>query len=374
MYTEYYGLKEKPFNLVPNPAYLYLSSRHEHALTYLEYGLKERIGFIMLTGEIGMGKTTLVRHILNTVEEDMEVAVVFNTNVVLGDLLALILSEFEIEVEKGAGRAEILDALYRFLIKKYSEGRRVLLVIDEAQNLSDDILEEIRMLSNLQTDDELLLQIMIVGQPELREKVKSPRLEQFAQRIAVSYHLSAMTADETCEYISHRLGTAGCSREVFDSGAVGIIYEASGGIPRIINHLCDACLVYGFADDASVISPEIITQVIEDKGGMGIFTHPVGEAKPIDLTDVVQRNMLERLDSLEKKVGTLHSYVTKKAFALSQMEIRKRDELIAKLKARLGEERARYDKLSKDHARLKAENKALKSSAGDGTDIFYLAN
>lgn len=355
MYTQFYGFKEKPFNLVPNPSYLYLSSRHEHALTYLEYGLRERVGFIMLTGEIGMGKTTLIRYILNTIETDMEVAVVFNTNVMLRDLFVMILNEFEIEYDKRDGRAEVLEVLYRFLIEQYAKNKKVLLIIDEAQNLSDDILEEIRMLSNLQTDEDLLLQIMIVGQPELREKINNPRLEQFAQRIAVRYHLSAMNEEETREYISHRLAKAGCYRMLFDEDAVSMIFKASGGIPRTINHLCDACLVYGFADEERIISEATVSLVIEDRGGMGVYTKPVNggnDAPPINLTDIVQTGAMERLDALEKKVNRLSAYIMKRTCCPSALDVRKKDNMIITLKRQLALMKKQNEKLISGHEQL----------------------
>ncbi len=249
MYTNFFGCLEKPFSLVPNPKYLYLSSKHGNALTFLEYGLTEKIGFVMLTGEIGIGKTTLIRHLLNQVEADMDVAVIFNTNVLSNDLIKLILNEFEIKYDDRISKAKALDVLYHFLIKKYSENRRVLLIIDEAQDLSNFVLEEIRMLSNLQTDEEMLLQIMIVGQPNLRSKIQEPELEQFAQRISVSYHIAAMTLEETRAYIAHRIKKAGGSPTIFPYKVVEKIFEVSAGIPRTIKILCDAALVYGYADD-----------------------------------------------------------------------------------------------------------------------------
>ncbi len=272
MYTQFYGLNSKPFRLVPNPAYIYLSSRHQNALTYLEYGLTENIGFIMLTGDIGMGKTTLVRHIINNIESNVEVAVIFNTMIFSNDLLLMILSEFEIEYEQGISKAASLTLLYNHLIACYSKGKKVLLIIDEAQNLSHEVLEEIRMISNLQTDNEMLIQIMIVGQPELKEKLRSKSLHQFAQRIGVSYHIYPMDRQETYNYITHRLKVAGGSEDIFDKGAIDVITEASGGIPRVINLLCDACLVYGFADEVNPISADIVKQVLADKGGIGIYT------------------------------------------------------------------------------------------------------
>ena len=173
MYEKFYGLKEKPFHIVPNPNYFFPSSKHENALTYIEYGLIEEVGFIPLTGEIGTGKTTLIRYLLNQIESEIDVAVIFNTKVSSDDLLSLILQEFELELDKSDTKAKKLDIFYRFLIDQYANSRRVLLVIDEAQNLSNEALEEIRMLSNLQTDNRFLVQIMLVGQPQLRYRLNS---------------------------------------------------------------------------------------------------------------------------------------------------------------------------------------------------------
>ncbi len=368
MYTDFYGFKEKPFHLVPNPAYLFLSKRHENALTYLEYGLAEKVGFIMLTGDIGMGKTTLVRHILNEVESDMDVAVIFNTNVLSDDFISLILTEFEIEHDRAMSKANSLEVFYEFLIEKYAGGRKVLLIIDEAQNLSDEVLEEIRMLSNLQTDEEMLLQIMIVGQPELREKIRSPRLEQFAQRIAVSYHLSPMEKEETSAYIAHRLKKAGGSEGIFDHSALDMIFDASAGIPRRVNLLCDAALVYGFADNAETINGGIVSQVIQDKGGMGIIES--GQA-PILLTDQVdettvgqhgdgdQSGLVGRLSTVENALARLQARVDYQVETLEKQQGESKVELVNKLQCMLVAERKINIKLTCDYGTLKEKYRAL---------------
>jgi len=360
MYTKHFGFKEKPFNLVPNPSYLFLSSKHANALTFLEYGLTEKVGFVMLTGEIGIGKTTLIRHLLNQIESDMDVAVIFNTNVLSNDLINLIMNEFEIEYRDGISKAKALDALYTFLIEKFSMGRKVLLIIDEAQNLSDEVLEEIRMLSNLQTDEEMLLQIMIVGQPELRNKINDPRLEQFAQRIAVSYHLSAMTFEETGEYISHRIEKAGGTPDLFSTSAVEKIYEAAMGIPRTINLLCDASLVYGYADEKQVIGPDTVKQVIEDKGGIGVFTRKKNGGKSLgksefstDLDQTSLEYLLEKIKNVENDFAQLkefyHNHITE---VESRAEFC-RDQMVAALKNALNLERAKNEKLAIEYGKIK---------------------
>lgn len=270
MYESFYGLTEKPFSIIPNPKYLYRSEKHSHALTYLEYGLQEGMGFILLTGEIGTGKTTLVRHLLNKIGTKRDIAVIFNTHVSPGELLGLILQEFELTPKLGDKVAN-LDTLYHFLIKEYKQNRDPILIIDEAQNLSREVLEEVRMLSNLQTDDRSLLQIMLVGQPELKAKLEDPSLVQLNQRIAVNYHLTELSEQETTEYIANRLLRAGGREKIFTDEALAKIFEMSRGVPRIINMLCDTALVYGFADELHEIDASTIELVVKDRGGLGLL-------------------------------------------------------------------------------------------------------
>jgi len=363
MYTEFFGFIEKPFSLVPNPNYLYFSSKHRHALTFLEYGLVEKIGFVMLTGEIGIGKTTLIRYMLNRVEADMDVAVIFNTNILSNDLISLILTEFEIEHDDSISKAKALDILNNVLIQKYAAGRKVLLIIDEAQNLSDDVLEEIRMLSNLQTDEELLLQIMIVGQPNLRDKIQNPGLEQFAQRISASYHLSAMNIKETVAYIAHRLEKAGGSPDLFPMEVIEKIFEASAGIPRTINLLCGAALVYGYADETKEISLNILEQVIAN---MGVFTRQKMNSMPKNPSedDHSEGRLKEKIAAMEQYIEQLTQTFDKQLKKVeSRAELRWHKRVLS-LKRLLALERKRsssllahaYDKLKGEYefaARLK---------------------
>lgn len=373
MYNEHFGFREKPFNLVPNPSYLFLSTRHANALTFLEYGLTEKVGFVMLTGEIGIGKTTLVRYLLNQIESEMDVAVIFNTNVLSDDLISLILAEFEVPCEDGISKAKALEALYGFLIERYSQGRNVLLIIDEAQNLTEEVLEEIRMLSNLQTDEDLLLQIMIVGQPELRDKIRDPKLEQFAQRIAVSCHLSAMTLDETREYISHRIKRAGGRPDLFSGGSVEKIFQASGGIPRTINLLCDAALVYGYADGGREIGPETLDQVIEDKGGMGVFTRDrISRESTLNQTNLetdLGKELLERVLRIESGFSQLKAVYRSYIDGMEARAESGRNQEIADLKQALVMERQRNEKLAFAYGKIKERYAHLLEKAGENTGV-----
>ncbi len=361
MYEKFFGFREKPFQIVPNPHFLYLTSKHQNALTYLEYGLSEGVGFILLTGEIGTGKTTLIRHILNQVESDLEVAVIFNTNVDANQLLSLILQEFELQPAEN-NKAKNLDLLYQYLIQKFSAGKRTLLIIDEAQNLPFDALEEVRMLSNLQSDQQALLQIMLVGQPDLKAKLKSPKLAQLSQRISVSYHLSPLSREDTRSYIASRLQKAGGGPDVFTQEAVDLIYQASGGIPRAINIICDSGLVYAFADELKTVDADTIKQVLEDKGGMGLEIETASETASFPSGGGAETDLgidEQRLKSLEDNVKKLQLQINWQLDQLEQKSVTFQDELINKLNGLLEKERKQSDHLLKENAILLERYKSL---------------
>ncbi len=363
MYKNFYGFKEKPFQIVPNPGYLYMSKKHENALTYLEYGIVEGAGFILLTGEIGTGKTTLIRHMLNQIEEEIEVAVVFNTNVTSDQLFDFIMREFELTPEKD-NKAENMDRLNRFLINKYAEGKRVLLIIDEAQNLSVEALEEIRMISNLHTDEQMLLQIMLVGQPELRTNLKKPNLAQLAQRIAVNYHLSPLTLEETGQYIAYRLVKAGGKPGLFTPETIALIHQASNGIPRTINLICDSALVYGFADEIETIDKPLIEQVLKENEKIG-FDDDAGDDIPAQSARAEGENngmLLQRLESLEMDVRLLQKQVDSQMNELERKDKGHTDKLVVKLKRLLLMEQEKCKRLLVGYARLKEKYEALKES------------
>jgi len=269
MYLSYYSLKEKPFAITSNPSYLYLSQRHKEALAFLTYGIKERVGFIAITGEVGTGKTTLCRAVLNQLDEKTKTAFIFNSNLTELQLMQAIVEDLGIEHTK-KNRANLFSTLNHFLIEQLAQNNNVVLIIDEAQNLSPKLLEQIRMLSNLEAENEKLLQIVLVGQPELREKLNSPGLRQLRQRIAVRYHIEPLNRGEIPFYIKHRLALAATNgaSPLFEEKAFEEIYRYSGGVPRLINILCDKALLLGYVLDERVITTSIIKQsVAEIEGG-----------------------------------------------------------------------------------------------------------
>jgi general secretion pathway protein A len=266
MYEKFYGFAEKPFNTTPDSKFFFPSPKHVEALNSLRYAIDERKGFVVITGEIGAGKTTVCRTLLTQLDINTKVGIVTNTHLTKRELLATILDEFEVEYKAGS-KQKLLSLLNQYLIKQLASDMNVVLIIDEAQNLTPSVLEEVRMLSNLETEKEKLIQIILMGQPQLRGKLENPKLEQFKQRIAVYYHLESLSKDETQEYISHRLKLASSNGtlEIFDKTAIDLIYAYSRGIPRLINLLCDSALLSGYAMDTKEITEKIIADVIEER-------------------------------------------------------------------------------------------------------------
>ena len=361
MYEEFYGFREKPFQIIPNPEYLYKSQKHRNALTLLEYGLAENIGFILLTGEIGSGKTTLIQYMLSELNNDIEVAVIFNTNVSAYQLLLLILSGFEID-PPSRNKAVALETLNKYLVAKYAENKHVLLIIDEAQNLSTGALEEIRMLSNLHTEDQALLQIMLVGQPELLKKLQNPNLLQLSQRIAVNFHLEGLSYDEVSSYISYRLRKAGGKQNLFTAKAVEMIYELSEGIPRSINLLCQAALVYGYADEKRMITKDIIDQIIEDKIGISFSSANKRQTTVDDADSTIDlpESALRRLEMLEKNVHNIQLQVRTQLRETEQRAKGFKKDLENRLTRLLEKERARSENLLQKFSQLQLKYDTLK--------------
>lgn len=268
MYEEFYGLDRKPFSIQPDPDYIYWGRTHSLAYAMLEYGVMNHAGFTVISGEIGCGKTTLIRHLLNRLDQDYTVGLV--SNIHDGSLLEWVLSAFDQPYENKSHVA-LHDQLQKFLIEQYANGKRTILIVDEAQNLGPKLLEQLRLLSNINADSDQLLQLILVGQPELKKLLQAPELVQFAQRVASDFHLVPLTKEDVQEYISHRLEVAGRKNALFTELACERIFEASRGIPRIINVLSDTSLVYGFAQMAEQIDSAIVDEVIADKKEHGVF-------------------------------------------------------------------------------------------------------
>jgi general secretion pathway protein A len=246
MYEKFYGFAEKPFNLTPDPKFLYLSPRHTEAAAHLEFGQRERGGFILITGEVGTGKTTLARYFLGRLPRKTATAVVLYPALSAVELLRTILDDLHV-TPTGSSLKDHVDALHRFLLAARAEGRDVVLLIDEAQDLSPEVLEQVRLLSNLETDTEKLIQIVLMGQSELRALLARPELRQLAQRVTARYHLEPLSRAETAEYVRHRLAVAGGDGKVaFTAGALEAVHQLAGGIPRLINSICDRTLLAGF--------------------------------------------------------------------------------------------------------------------------------
>ncbi len=266
MYASHFKLRENPFSLTPDPKYLFLSRQHREALNYLIYGIKEKKGFIVVTGGIGTGKTTLSRALLSGMDPSVETALIFNSYLSDMELLEVINQEFGIPLA-GVDRTKrrYIDTLNAFLLANHRAGKNSVVLIDEAQNLSRNVLEQIRMLSNLETETEKLLQIVLVGQPELRELLGQPSLRQLNERIAVRYHLDALLEDDVPDYIGHRLTVAGNTGHLsFADDAFGPIYDFSRGNPRRINILCDRALLIAYAGNGLEIDRKIIKLAIKD--------------------------------------------------------------------------------------------------------------
>ena len=272
MYLEFYGLKENPFNVTSDPNFLYLSHTHKEALNHLLYGIEQRKGFVEITGEIGAGKTTLCRALLNQLDDKTKTSFIFNSNLPENQLLEAILDDFGIVPER-RNKVTFIRQLNDFLLKGLSEGDNAVLIIDEAQNLRASTLESIRMLSNLETEKEKLLQIILVGQPQLREKLNSPKLEQLRQRINIRFHVEALNKNEIQGYIDHRLYVAGPVRNIiFAPEALEHIYSYSRGIPRVINIICDKSLLLGFVQGEHFIGRDTIQRSIEELEGQFMST------------------------------------------------------------------------------------------------------
>ena len=263
MYLEHYGFNDYPFRLTPDTDYLFMSSAHSRALSYMEYAIFNREGFVVITGEIGAGKTTLVKKLLADLSDSIVVAKIFQTQLDEVELLQAILVEFGFNPFT-AKKVELLNMINQFLVDSYNEDKQVLLIIDDAQNLSKRVLEEITMLSSVETQKEKILHVILVGQPELNHKLEDPDMEQLLQRISLRYHVRELTDNEVKDYIIHRIKIAGIKINLFEEKLYQKIINYTGGIPRLINTLCDKILTCGFADNHKIIGTKDFDNAIHE--------------------------------------------------------------------------------------------------------------
>jgi putative secretion ATPase (PEP-CTERM system associated) len=264
MYLEFFELNEHPFQLTPDPEFLYLGKGHARAKAYMDYTIWNRDSFVVITGEIGSGKTTLIRHLLSTLDENVIVAKLHQTQLNEIEFYQAVLVEFGFK-PFSASKVELIDMLNTYLAEQYSQRRQVVLIIDEAQNLSPRVLEEVRLMTGLETHKEKILNLILVGQPELKELLDAPGMEQLNQRIRFRFHLKALTEEETKEYIDHRLAVAGNETpDLFPPATLPVIHRYTGGVPRLINTLCDTALISAFVEDQRDITVELVEDAIEE--------------------------------------------------------------------------------------------------------------
>ncbi|MEE8428125.1 MAG: AAA family ATPase [Gammaproteobacteria bacterium] len=280
MYETFFGFREKPFSLLPDPSYLFLSKQHGIALELLNYSVMNQAGFVVITGGIGTGKTILIRHLLNHIDKDITVGLITNTHRGFGELLPWVLHAFSLDHSQ-ASKVDLYQTFVDFIVAEYALHRRTVLIIDEAQNMTPETLEELRMLSNVNSEKDQVLQVILCGQPGLRDMLCKPDLAQFAQRITSDYDLTALGSEDTQRYIRHRIEVAGGPTNIFEDQAYRSVYEHTGVVPRLINLICDTSLVYGYAEQLKTISAALIEEVVKDKRRGGLYPRP----KPVSSTD-----------------------------------------------------------------------------------------
>lgn len=355
MYESHFSFTYKPFELVPNPDFIFLSSTHRKAITYLDYGIKEKAGFILLTGEVGSGKTTIIRNLIKNAAGSMRISRVNNTRVSSEELIALINEDFGLETE-GKTRARLLSDLNTFLIEQYAENIHPILLIDEAQNLSAELLEEIRLLSNLETDRLKLLQIILVGQPELKKTLMRPELRQLRQRININYHIASLSVDETGEYIKHRLTVAGNPDAIrLDDEVLRIIYQFSRGIPRLINILCDFVLLAAFVEGAATAAADTVREVARDLESHDYWNEAEDVQNPGHEKSGLRTDLSEEI-----------SHISRRLLRLEEMQEEKGSDSDSELKEQLGTLDKKLAEMINGYKELNAGSAA--SQAGGAAD------
>lgn len=270
MYLQHFGLEQQPFQLTPDADFLYLSKAHNRAKSYMEYTVWNRDGFVVITGEIGSGKTTLIQQLLRSVDENVLIARIYQTQLNEIEFFQAILHELGLNPFK-AGKVELISMLNNFLLEQYAEGRQVILIVDEAQNLSKRVLEELRMLTGMETDEDRILNLILVGQPELKNLLDAPGMEQLSQRIRFRFHLAALELDDIHNYVDHRLEIAGLDKnksgsipKIIKDECIPLIYRYTGGIPRLINSLCDTALICAFVENKKTVTAKIIEEAVNE--------------------------------------------------------------------------------------------------------------
>ena len=319
MYEAFFGLREKPFAISPDPEFLYSGKKHSHALAMLRYGIQSEAGLSVITGEVGTGKTTLIMKLLGELDDDITVGLISNVHSAFGELLEWVAMAFDLEYQ-GKTKTALFQQFSDFLIQQYAGGKRTVLIIDEAQNLGMETLEELRMLTNINSGKHLVLQLILSGQPELQAMLKRPELRQLVQRISVDYHLTGLTLDETVDYIRHRMAHAGGDPGIFRLDACTTIHSFSRGIPRLINTLCDISLVYAFAEERSEISSSLVLDVISDKRQSGIFpldepdlegTGRSSKRYSPEIMEIAVRMLNEQMDGYPTRSAAIRSIAEK---------------------------------------------------------------
>jgi general secretion pathway protein A len=280
MYQDFFGLHEKPFSIAPDPRYLYMTEQHREALAHLLFGVGDEGGFILLTGEVGTGKTTICRSLLNRLPDNTDVAFIVNPRLSVDELLQSICDDLSIAYPVNPSIKDLVDSLNQFLLNAYASDRNTILIIDEAQNLADEVLEQLRLLTNLETNEKKLLQLILLGQPELNEKLAQKSLRQLAQRVTARFHLKPLTESETIAYIQHRLHVAGYRGELFSKSAFKCIHSESSGVPRLVNVICDRAMLGAYAESQSLIEFPVVLEACKEVLGASFRSKSASRLPP----------------------------------------------------------------------------------------------
>ena len=389
MYTKFFGFKRRPFILSPDPDFLYLSKVHDLALTHLEYGIVHNVGFIALTGDVGAGKTTLLNHLFEKVKDSLDIAMLFNTNLGPQEFLEMLVKEFELS-SPTKSKSDLFETLSEHFLEQYVKGKHCVIMVDEAHNLSLETFEELRMLSNLEIGSDFLLQIILVGQLQLRDRLAHPSLSQLAQRISVYFHLSSLPLEEVENYIDHRLKVAGynSSNPIFSGETTQYVAELSRGIPRIINLICDASLTHAFADEVKVISKEMVKDVINDNELLLALSEGLEDGKknresPVEVgaslsasIDPDVKTMLSRiygrLEGLEMRINAVESVEEDQLVGVLQAMLSKEHERNLGLEQKIAAFDYKYKELEKELQVLrgKTKKKEYKKKNGRFWEVF----